>query len=288
MHPLTALDEFLSYLAAERGLSRNTLEGYGRDVRFFLGACSGDKRDLRRISTSDIVSYLGLLKGRGIASASIYRAFVALKVFFRFLLREGILVENPSLHLESPKLWQMIPDVLSREEMDLLLNAPDQCEEIGLRDAAAMLLLYATGMRVSELCGLKREEIQVEGIRVCGKGNKVRMIPVAEEAVSLARTYIEKSGEKKGAFLLSVRGYPLDRHQIWRRIKRYAKEVGLAKRVSPHTFRHTYATHLLDNGADLRVIQEFLGHSEISTTERYTHISKKHMSDAFTKFHPRG
>jgi len=282
MHPLYALDEFLAYLAAERGLSRNTIEGYGRDIRAFLQS----KKTLK-VSTGDFVGYLGSLKGQGIASASMYRALIALKVFFRFLIKEGFIDENPTLHLESPKLWSTIPDVLREEEIDTLLSAPDVSEEIGLRDKAAMLLLYATGIRVSELCQLRRENIQEEGIRVVGKGNKVRVVPIARDAVLLAKQYIQESGPSDGPFLLSKRGYPLDRHQVWRRIKGYAKEVGVMKKISPHTFRHTYATHLLDNGADLRVIQEFLGHAEISTTERYTHLSRKHMTDAFERFHPR-
>ncbi len=282
MHPLHALEEFHFYLAAERGLSQNTIDGYTRDIRRFLG-------EYKRLSVSsdEVIMHLGSLQEGGLSSSSLYRVLVALKVFYRFLFREDLLRENPTLSLDSPKLWTILPDVMNEEEIHLLLTMPDTSSLLGLRDKVAMLILYATGIRVSELCFLKREEVSEEGLRIHGKGKKIRIVPIAHDAARLAKEYIEISHKERGPLLLSKNGYQLDRHQIWRRIRKYAKEAGLIKRISPHTFRHTYATHLLDNGADLRVIQEFLGHAEISTTERYTHLSKEKMKEKFTQFHPR-
>lgn len=280
MNPLTAIDDFEGYLALERGLSPHTVEAYGRDVRCFF-------RGTRTLNAGygEVLSALDQLRGTGAASSTICRMFVALKVFYRFAVREGYTKENPLQHLDSPKLWQLLPDVLTQEEIERMFAACDEASPIGRRDLAMLHLLYAGGIRVSELVGLNRQDVGEDSVRVSGKGLKERIVLVAPVSMGFVQAIME---EGKGPLFLSSRGKRIDRHQVWRRVKLYAEKCGLEKRISPHTFRHSFATHLLDNGADLRVIQEFLGHADIGTTERYTHLSKQAMERSFDRFHPRG
>ena len=218
---------------------------------------------------------------------------MAIKMFFRFLREEEVLSTNPTKHLDSPKLWQVIPDVLSEKEVDTLLSSPDGNSEIGARDRAIFEILYASGIRVSELCTMNINDVSDDVIKVFGKGSKERVVPVAQASLDILDHYLstyreEKVEDKLGeALFITKRGKRIDRVTIYNRLQFYAKKLGLLKNVTPHTLRHTFATHLLDNGADLRVIQEMLGHADIATTDRYTHISSASLSRNFTSFHPR-
>ncbi len=280
------ITDFLAYLGSEKGLSPHTLSAYGRDLSAFAKYSKGKKAE--EVIGEQIIDYFQTLKIKGIASSSLCRALVAIKVFFRFLKREKIISHNPTLFLESPKMWQLIPEVLTIEEVSLFLQAPNSETPIGARDKAIFMVMYASGLRVSELCGLNTGDISDDQIRVRGKGNKERVIPIAATAVAAVDHYLTQfRTEGDGPLFLSSRGRRMDRVALWERVKFYAKKAGISKEISPHTLRHSFATHLLENGADLRVIQELLGHSNIATTDRYTHVSRKHLHDAFEKFHPK-
>ncbi len=277
--------DFLIYLGSEKGLSPHTLEAYGRDLKAFSQFASQKVED---VVGEHIIDYFQSLKSQGLASSSLCRALVAIKVFFRFLKREKIISNNPTIFLESPKMWQLIPEVLTIEEVSRFLEAPDIETSIGSRDRAMFQVMYASGLRVSELCGLDTGDISDDQIRVRGKGNKERVIPIAASAVAAVDDYLVRfRKEGDGALFLSSKGQRIDRVAVWERVKFYAKKAGISKEISPHTLRHSFATHLLENGADLRIIQEMLGHANIATTDRYTHISRKHLHDAFEKFHPK-
>jgi integrase/recombinase XerD len=283
------LAEFLSYLGAEKGLSPNTLESYARDIRFLFQFLN-TQEDVLSTSTDHILAFLKEMKEKSYAEASLCRLIVSLKIFFRYLKRENMIFEDPTLYLDSPKFWQLIPEVLTVEEVSKLLQAPQVDLLIGARDKAILEVLYACGLRVSEVCSLNLFDVADDYVRVKGKGNKERVVPIARQAVLAIDFYLanfRKDSEKQDALFLSVKGARIDRITIWQRIKLYAQKAGIMKNISPHTLRHSFATHLLENGADLRVIQEMLGHASIGTTDRYTHISHKHLHEAFAKFHPR-
>ncbi len=278
-----AINDFLIYLGSEKGLSPRTLEAYGRDLKG-LQTFLQDKTP----TSSTIVEYFEQLKDRGIASSSICRALVAIKVFYRFLKREKRIETNPTVYLESPKMWQLIPEVMTEAEVTQFLAAPSKDDFIGARDRAMMHLMYASGLRVSELCSLNIGDVSDDFVRVKGKGGKERIVPVASIAVQeLDHFLINFRKEGDGPIFITQRGTRLNRIGVWERVKYYATKIGLAKSISPHTLRHSFATHLLENGADLRIIQELLGHANVATTDRYTHISHKHLHAAFEKFHPR-
>jgi integrase/recombinase XerD len=213
-------------------------------------------------------------------------------MFFRFLKREGAIAKDVTLHLDSPRMWQLIPEVLTVPEVEMLLNAPDSSMRAGARDRAVLQVIYASGLRVSEVCGLNLYDVDEQVVRVRGKGGKERVVPIAKTAVLAIDYYLihyrtSSEDKKESPLFLSDRGKRIDRGHVWKRVKFYAKRVGITKEISPHTLRHSFATHLLENGADLRVIQEMLGHSSIATTDRYTHISQRHLVEAFQACHPR-
>jgi len=273
--------DFLIYLGSEKGLSPRTLEAYGRDLRAFAKAVQNPTNEA-------IVGYFQTLKEKGMASSSLCRALVAIKVFFRFLKREQLVSHNPTVFLESPKMWQLIPEVLTIDEVTRFLQAPDRESFIGARDLAIFQVMYASGLRVSEVCGLNIGSIGDDHVRVKGKGNKERVVPIAASAVESVDDYLlrfRKEGD--GPLFITQKGHRIDRVTVWERVKFYAQRAGISKSISPHTLRHSFATHLLENGADLRVIQEMLGHAHIATTDRYTHVSHKHLHTAFEKFHPK-
>lgn len=289
---MTHIDDFLFYLASERGLSKNTVEAYQRDLTYFEEILQ--KRgidDLSLVKEAEIIAFLDRLKEKKLASSSIYRAMVALKSLFRFLRRERLIKSEETLYLDTPKMWQLIPEVLTEKEVQELLNAPNIEDPIGARDRAILEVLYASGLRVSELCGLNISDVDDAFVKVKGKGGKERLVPIAESAIAHVDHYLIHfrggSGQKNEALFVSAKGVRLDRIAVWERVKFYAKKIEIAKSISPHTLRHSFATHLLENGADLRVIQEMLGHASIATTDRYTHVSQKYLTDAFAKFHPR-
>jgi integrase/recombinase XerD len=288
-----AVADFLAYLGSERGLSRNTLEAYGRDLKMFSGVLQErGVADFTQVKEAEVVAFLGFLKNKKYASSSVCRALIAVKMLFRFLKREGKVVADVTLYLDSPKLWQLIPEVLGMEEVEALLAAPDPESALGARDKAILEVLYASGLRVSEVCGLGLHDVDDAFVRVLGKGGKERVVPIAESAVKAIDHYLlnfrsETGSDKVQPLFLTRGGKRIDRVTVWGRIQFYAKRAGITKRISPHTLRHSFATHLLENGADLRVIQEMLGHASVATTDRYTHISQKHLTEAFQAFHPR-
>lgn len=284
--------DFLSYIASEKGLSRNSVEAYGRDVSSFVEFLQSiEIQEFKAVQQSHIVSFLSYLRQQEYASSSSCRALIAIKVLFRFLKREGLADGTATKFLESPKLWQLIPEVLSTHEIENLFAMPDIKTAVGIRDIAILEVLYASGLRVSELCHLLIRDVDDTYVRVLGKGGKERLVPIGTKAIEAIDRYLAKvrfrwEGDKLPLFL-SQSGKPLDRIVIWRMVKEYATQAAIIKNVSPHTLRHSFATHLLDNGADLRVIQDMLGHSSIASTDRYTHVSKSDLKERFFAHHPR-
>jgi integrase/recombinase XerD len=291
---LQALEQFQLYIISEKGLAKNSSDAYGRDIRaFILYLESLSITSFHAISSQQIIDFLAQLHDRGYASASICRALIALKVFFLFLKRENHLPVNLALHLDSPKLWQTIPEVLSYVEVELLLKQPNVNTRLGARDRAILEVLYGCGLRVSEVCSLELYHVDNEFIAVMGKGRKERKVPIGKSAINAIDHYlthhrgVAAQNDRHQPLFITERGKGMDRVAIWRMIKRYVTHAGIAKNVSPHSLRHSFATHLLDNGADLRIIQELLGHASISSTDRYTHVSRVHLQRSFNAFHPR-
>ncbi len=287
------LTDFFLYISSEKGLSPNTLEAYQRDLSSFVAFLkTRGLTDVKAIAHENIVSFLSLMRTQNYSSSSVCRCMITIKAFFRFLKRENYVPNNLGLYLETPKLWQLIPDILSCKEVDLLLEQPDVTTMVGCRDKAILEVLYSSGLRVSEVCGLTLYSVDDHFVRVFGKGRKERLVPIGKRAVEAVDQYLslyrsQFDSEKMQTLFLSQKGKPIDRTMVWRRIKTYGKQAGITKAISPHTMRHSFATHLLDNGADLRVIQEMLGHANISSTDRYTHISSQHLLQSFERFHPR-
>ncbi len=284
------IEDFLLYLASERGLAIHTRDSYKMDLLAFW-VFTG-KKSMKNIGKEDLIAFLESKQTRGLASSSIARALIALKVFFRFVKRESGKGIQGIEFLESPHIWQLIPEVLTLEEVDLLLAAPNVDEFVGSRDGAIFEVLYASGLRVSEACGLDLHNIGEGTLRVFGKGGKERIVPIAYSSLEKVNAYIATFRSKvavkgESALFLTSKGKRINRITVWSRIHLYAKKIDLHKSISPHTLRHSFATHLLENGADLRVIQEMLGHAHIATTDRYTHVSQKQLIEKFLVFHPR-
>ncbi len=283
---------FISYIKSEKGLSQNTILAYSKDIKTFSEFLKKKKiKEFKKVKQDEIIEYLSILKTKNYASATISRIFVAIKVFFRFLKKEGIVNIDISRYFDVPKIWQLIPSVLTYEEILNLLNQPKTDSFIGARDKAILEVLYATGIRVSEACGLRINDIKDNFIKVEGKGKKERIVPIGKKALEAIDFYLinyrKEAKEENGYLFVTRSSKKIDRISIWNRVKFYGKEAKIRKVISPHTLRHSFATHLLDNGADLRLIQEMLGHEDISTTDRYTHISQSHLKKAFDSFHPR-
>lgn len=286
----TLIVDFVNYLTAERGLSIHTQEAYQRDLtRFFLFIEKAGIRSIHALDEMHILNFLRDQQDRKYASSSCCRASMAIKVFFRFLRREGVLATHIARFIESPRIWQELPEVLSVEEVECLLAAADPNKRRGARDQAILELLYSSGLRASELCGLRIHDVDEHSVRVMGKGRKERIVPIGRAAVDAIDHYLanfhEATGEDNPPLFLADRGGPLQRFALWQIVRTYAKRAGITKTISPHTLRHSYATALLDGGADLRVIQELLGHSSIASTERYTQVSTRQVEDAFHRCH---
>ena len=290
------LKEFLNYLTVERGLSKNTISSYGTDLAHFivyLGAKGVS--DIDRLKRQEIMNYLLSLKEKDISSNSISRALVSIKMFYKFLMQERLAKEDVAGVLESPKLVRPLPNVLGMTEVDKLLSAPDTRDWMGIRDKAALELMYATGMRVSELVELKMEglNLDVGFIKCVGKGSKERIVPLGKAAKEALERYIEKvrpkliKSKQDSHVFISRLGKKISRMTFWKMIKTNAKKARIKKDVTPHTLRHSFATHLLERGADLRVVQELLGHADIATTQVYTHINKERLKSIHRQFHPR-
>lgn len=287
------IGEFTDHLRIEKRHSLNTVEGYHRDINRFISftACTS----VASLTPPDIREFLLSLHNQGLSSRSIARNLSSLKSFFKYLTGEGKLGENPAETLESPKIWRKLPGTLSLEEVESLLDQPDTDTPRGLRDKAMLEVLYATGVRVSELISLKLSDLNLEVgyLRSYGKGGKERVIPLGAVAKGYLQDYLRQSRPKllknkeHSALFLSQRKSPLTRQGFWKILKYHAVKARIAVTVSPHTLRHAFATHLLERGADLRSVQQMLGHSDISTTQIYTHVVQKRMREVFEQCHPR-
>jgi len=290
------LEQFRDYLALEAGNSAHTVENYLRDVRRLVShITAGGIQSPDAITAARLRQFVYALKDLGLSPATIHRQISALRTYFRFLVAEGHLTRNPSERLESPKRWRTLPAVLTVAEVDRLLAAPTPDEPLGSRDRALLELGYATGARVSELVGVGVQDISFEdGVaRLFGKGAKERLVPVGRRALGAVALYVREvrptldRGKGRGRVFLNARGTPLTRVGAWGIIKQAARGAGLSKRVTPHTLRHTFATHLLEGGADLRAVQEMLGHADLATTQIYTHIDREYLRTVHKQFHPR-
>ena len=292
-------EQFQDYLTFERGLSDRTLTAYARDLtrwaRFLdeRGARSPDA-----VTPAHLRDWVFSLKEAQLAPTSIRRAQSAVRTYFAFLLAEGSVTADPTERLESPKLGRRLPEFLTRDEVSALLDAPDPDAPLCWRDRAILELLYATGMRVSELAELPLSSLDLdEGfLTVFGKGGKERLVPVGEPALRALGRYLREvrptldraQGKGKGRVFLNARGSPLSRVAVWALVKESARRAGITRKVSPHTLRHTFATHLLEGGADLAAVQELLGHADIATTQIYTHVDREYLRDVHRRYHPRG
>lgn len=291
------LDLFLNYLVVEKGLAPNTLEAYGRDLAGYLEfLVERNISTLGQIDPPLVIAFLARLKERGLSSRSRARKLVSLRMFHRFLLAEGLAETNPAAQVEAPKSLARLPQTLTPDEIERLLSAPraDSCYD--LRDRAMLEILYATGLRVSELVGLTLQDLQLDVgyVTAFGKRRKQRIVPLGDAAMDALRDYLdcgrgELAGGGGSAFLfLNRSGNGLTRQGFWKMMKRRAVEAGISKNITPHTLRHSFATHLLDNGADLRAVQAMLGHADISTTQIYTHVTRERLKNIHQRHHPRG
>jgi len=292
------IDAFLLQITTEKGLARNTLEAYGRDLRDWASfrAKKFGEAIGKEIALQEVTEYIHHRISKKISHRSIARTLTVIRTFLKFCAREGYVKKEPSDFIESPKLPKKLPGVLNTVEIDGLISLPDLATMEGIRDQAIIQLFYATGLRVSELVSLKMNQLHMaEGyVLACGKGNKERLVPVGKEALSSLRKYFDEVRpkmlkDKNSPFVfLSRRAKALTRQTVWMMVKKYAVQQGISSRTSPHKLRHSFATHLLEGGADLRVVQEMLGHADISTTQIYTHVSRKHLKSVHQKLHPRG
>ncbi len=288
------LNKFLNYLAVEKGRARNTVESYERDLRKYLVFMAAKNPD--DIAQADTVAFLSRLASEGIATPSIARCLAAVRGFHKYLLIDGFANTDPTVNLETPRGWKRLPKTLSGRDVETLLGQPDPATAIGMRDKAMLELLYATGIRVSELVGLRLRDINLERgfLIVFGKGSKERAVPLGESAMDFVQEYLDRArhvllgGRDSDYLFISSKRRGITRQMFWERIKFYGRKAGLAGTVSPHTLRHSFATHLLDNGADLRAVQAMLGHADISTTQIYTHVSRERLRRIHEKYHPRG
>lgn len=291
-----SLLNFLDALWVEYGLSEHTVAAYRSDLKQFSIWLQKQDKSLNEAQSSDVSAYLAERLSRGVSARSSARFLSSLKRFYVYGVREGLLSEDPTTLIEAPKLGRPLPITLSEKDVEALLQAPDIDVALGFRDRTMLELLYATGLRVSELVGLKLSQINFRQglVRVTGKGNKDRLVPVGEEALIWLQDFIaEKRLEilrqkKTDVVFPTTRGTGMTRQAFWHVIKRYAGVAGIKQIISPHSLRHAFATHLLNHGADLRVVQLLLGHSDLSTTQIYTHIARERLKDIHSKFHPRG
>ncbi|MCE5210890.1 MAG: site-specific tyrosine recombinase XerD [Deltaproteobacteria bacterium] len=291
------LGKYFDYLLIERGIAQNTMESYGRDLRRFISFIQEKKEisDVKGVNSETIIEYLTQIRDEGLAANSVNRALAALRGFYKYLLREKIIVDNPLANIELAKVWMKLPDTISKEEMKTILAQPGGQNNAALRNSAMLELLYATGIRVSELINLTMNSInwQVGFLIVMGKGSKERIVPVGKVAYDCVRRYVDdvrpKLMQKKMTDVLFLNrfGGKFTRQGFWKIVVGYARKAGLQKKVYPHTFRHSFASHLLEGGADLRTVQVMLGHSDISTTQIYTHLTREKLKEVHQKYHPR-
>lgn len=290
------LERFDEFLALEQGASARTSEGYGRDLaRLVSWALSKGVRDPAGLTSAHLREFVYHLKDLGLAPASIRRTVSAIRGWYRFLLAEGVLTKDPSERLETPKKWRTLPEVLSVAEVSALLSAPTLDDPLAFRDRALLELAYGAGLRVSEWIGIGTADLFLDEqvIRVFGKGGKERLVPVGRAAIGAVAVYLRESrgrlerGGGEGRLFLNARGTPLTRMGAWKILRKYVERAGITKAVSPHTLRHSFATHLLDGGADVRVVQELLGHASVTTTQIYTLVTVNTLREVWAEAHPR-
>jgi integrase/recombinase XerD len=289
------VDEYLDHLRVERALAENTLVAYGRDLRRLAAYADRRRKDVLELRQSDLADFIGSLKGEQLSPQSVARAVHAVRGFYRFAVREGRLVADPMENLKAPKTFKALPRYLTPEQVEALLAAPDTSTSLGLRDRAILEVMYATGLRVSELVGLRQTDVQLEvGIVTCfGKGRKERLVPLGRTARQWVERYLAtvRGGlcrdPSSPTLFLSQRGGRLSRMGLWLIVRRHAVRAGVERVLTPHVLRHSFATHLLERGADLRSLQAMLGHADISTTQIYTHITRERLRQVYDRYHPR-
>lgn len=290
------LEGFHDHLALEAGSSGNTVVAYLRDARRLASyAASRGIPEPGKITPKVLREFVFHLKDLGLAATSIRRQISTVRTYYRFLIGEGLVQADPSEQLETPKSWKTLPAVLTKEEVEALLAGPNPDEQLAWRDRALIEVAYATGVRVSELVGITLNDLWFDDslLRVMGKGSKERLVPIGRRALGAAALYAREvrpnldRGKSAGRLFLNARGQPLSRVGAWGIIKKHARRAGLTKKVTPHTLRHTFATHLLEGGADLRAVQEMLGHADLSTTQIYTHVDREYLREVMVKYHPR-
>ena len=291
------LERFQDFLTLEQGASPRTHEAYGRDLeRFAMYARINGSAAPTDVTARVLRDFVYHLKDLGLAPASIRRSISAVRTYFKFLLGEGHVVRDPSDRLETPRRWRSLPEVLTVDEVERLMSAPTLDDPLAFRDRALLELAYGAGLRVSEWISIGTRDVLLEEglVRVFGKGGKERLVPIGRGAIGAVAVYLRElrprleRGKGKGVLLLNARGEPLSRMGAWKLLRKYVERAGITKRVSPHTLRHSFATHLLEGGADLRAVQEMLGHADISTTQIYTHVDREFLRTVHKQYHPRG
>lgn len=290
------LMDYLHYLKVERGLSENTINSYGIDLKLFLEYLRENEiPSFKQVNKEVIVNYMQSEKNNNKANSSILRSVSSLRKFFQYLAQEKIIEKDPMLLIDTPKKKQHLPQVLTKEEVEKLLRSPNTGQVLGLRDRAMLELMYATGLRISEIINLKLEDLHLTmgTLQTLGKGHKERIVPVGDEAIKWVNRYLEEARpkllkQKRSNYLfLNFHGNNLTRQGVWKNLKAEVRKAGIQKNITPHTLRHSFATHILENGVDLRIVQELLGHADISTTQIYTHLSNKQLADIYNRAHPR-
>jgi integrase/recombinase XerD len=293
---LQAIEQFSDAMWMERGLSRNTLSAYRNDLSGLAVWLQQQGKTLQTAQRQDLLAYLSVRVSDGAKPRTTARLLSSMRRFYRYLIREGQLQEDPSVRIDTPRIGRPLPDTLSESEVETLLDAPDEIDTLGLRDRAMFELLYACGLRVSELVNMTTDQASLtQGVvRLVGKGSKERLVPMGEEAVDWLQRYLDDSrpelaaGSTAKQLFITRRGKGMTRQAFWYRIRHYAVKSGINKPLSPHTLRHAFATHLLNHGADLRVVQMLLGHSDLSTTQIYTHVARERLKELHAQHHPRG
>lgn len=292
--PEDIFKNFLDFLSVEKGLSKNTVLSYARDMRKFFLFFQKEKATWRKAGEEDLVRFIHSLSRSGLSARSLARLISSMKSFYNFLVLDGLIKKNPAVNLSSPKTWLSLPKYLTVKEVESLLKQPDEEEFHGIRDKAMLELIYASGLRVSELVSLKPKDLNLEdGFLICrGKGEKERIVPIGGSAVKAVKKYLDEARPKlvkkqDDTLFLTYRGGGFTRQGFWKLLKSYAKKAGLDLKTSPHILRHSFATHLLERGADLRSVQLMLGHSQIITTQIYTHVSRQRLRKVYNKYHPR-
>jgi integrase/recombinase XerD len=292
------LIEFQEYLIVERNLSQNSIIAYTQDLKKFFQYVINKNLNILNITTEDLIGFLKDDTVNNISKRSLVRLIASLRQFYHFLVIKNYIDKNPAEKIELPKVEKHLPDYLTLEEINKFFNSFDTNNIFELRDRCIFEIMYVSGLRISEVCNLKLEDIDFleQEIKILGKGNKQRIVPFGEKTLQILRQYLAQSRlyickhkSKKNEYLfISKKGGKLDRKSVWKFLQKYTRRAGIIRTISPHTFRHSFATHMIQNQADIRIVQELLGHSDISTTQIYTHIDKRHLKEAHKKYHPRG